>query len=234
MKNLIIIPTYNEVDNIEKIIIEIKKELSQFEYSILIIDDNSIDGTKDVINKILNENNNVYLIEREGKLGLASAYIQGFKYGIENGFDAMIQMDADFSHNPKYLPEMFEKLNNNDVVIGSRNIKGGSVVGWSFLRNFISKGGSLYSKLILNCPINDLTGGFNGWRKESLLKIDLDKIISKGYSFQIEMKYKAHKNKLNIVEFPIVFEDRKFGESKMSKDIFIEAMLNVIKIRLGK
>lgn len=234
MRNLIIIPTYNEIGNIKNIVSEIRNVLSSYDYSILIIDDNSTDGTKDVVLKLAEQNENIFLINREGKLGLASAYIEGFKFGLENNFDAMIQMDADFSHNPKYLPEMFDKLANYDVVIGSRNIKGGSVVGWSFLRNFISKGGSLYSKIILGCTINDLTGGFNGWKKDALKKINLDSIISKGYSFQIEMKYKAFKNKLNIIEFPIIFEDRKFGESKMSKDIFFEALLNVLKIRFGK
>ena len=136
--------------------------------------------------------------------------------------------------NLKYLPTMFEKLKNNDVVIASRNIKGGKTVGWGLLRNLISKGGSLYSKLVLNCPINDLTGGFNGWRKEIIEKINLDKIISKGYSFQIEMKYRAYKNNAKVEEFPIIFIDRRFGKSKMSKSIFFEAMINILKMRFMK
>ena len=234
MNPLIIIPTYNEVDNIYSIVSQINDVLDGVEYSLLIVDDNSNDGTKDEIAKLQEKYSNIMILNRVGKLGLASAYIQGFKLGIEKGFDAFIQMDADFSHNPKYLIDMLKELENHDVVIGSRNIKGGSVLGWSFLRNFISKGGSLYSKLILGCPINDLTGGFNAWKKEILEKINLDMIISKGYSFQIEMKYKAYKKEAKIKEFPIIFEDRKMGNSKMSKSIFFEALLNIIKIRFCK
>ena len=234
MNTLIIIPTYNEVENIFSIVSKIDEVLKDYSYSVLIVDDNSSDGTKDEIIKLQEKFSNVLTINRTGKLGLASAYIDGFKIGIEKGFDSFIQMDADFSHNPEYLKTMFEKLETCDVVIGSRNIRGGSVVGWGFLRNFISKGGSLYSKIILGCPINDLTGGFNAWRKDILEKINLNSIISKGYSFQIEMKYKAFKNKAKIEEFPIIFEDRKLGKSKMSKAIFFEALLNIIKIRFTK
>ncbi len=226
MNKIIIIPTFNEEENIEKIILEIKK----LDCALLVVDDNSKDNTQAIIEKYA-DNQNIFLLKREGKLGLASAYIDGFKFAIEKGFDCFIQMDADFSHNPKYLPTMFEKLKENDVVIASRNIKGGGVLGWSFLRNFISKGGSMYSRLVLNCPIKDLTGGFNAWKKDVLDCIGLENIISKGYSFQIEMKYRAFKKDFKIVEFPIVFEDRKFGKSKMSKSIFFEAMLNILKLR---
>jgi len=233
MNPLIIIPTLNEAENISLIIREINSVLLNQTFSILIVDDASNDGTQEVINELQKEFNNLFILKREAKLGLASAYIDGFKFGIEKGFDAFIQMDADFSHNPKYLLQMFDKLKNNDVVIASRNIKGGKTLGWSLIRTLISKGGSIYSRLILNCPIKDLTGGFNGWKRDVLEKINLDKIISRGYSFQIEMKYKAYKNKAKIIEFPIIFEDRKFGKSKMSKTIFFEALLNVIKIKLN-
>lgn len=233
MNTLIIIPTYNEVKNIATLIKEINSALSNQTFSILIVDDASNDGTLEAINELQQEFKNLFLLKRSAKMGLASAYIDGFKFGFEKGFSEFIQMDADFSHNPKYLTLMFENLKENDVVIASRNIKGGSTVGWSLLRTLISKGGSLYSRVVLGCNIKDLTGGFNGWKREILEKINLDKIISKGYSFQIEMKYKAHKNKAKIVEFPIVFVDRKFGQSKMSKAIFFEALLNVIKIRLN-
>ncbi|MBQ8848509.1 MAG: polyprenol monophosphomannose synthase [Candidatus Gastranaerophilales bacterium] len=228
MNTLVIIPTYNEAENIDKIIPEIFKYAN---VSILVVDDNSSDGTSEIVQNLQSQFNNLFLLNRKAKLGLASAYIDGFKYGIEKGFDSFVQMDADFSHNPIYLKDMINNLENNDVVIASRNIKGGNVVGWGFLRNFISKGGSLYSRIILNCPIMDLTGGFNGWKKDILEKINLDSIISKGYSFQIEMKYKAFKNKAKIKEFPIIFEDRKYGNSKMSKAIFLEALINIIKIR---
>lgn len=234
MKILIIIPTYNEKENINDIVQEIKKYLSFYNYSILIIDDNSTDGTKEVLTKLTKDDTNIYLIERKAKLGLATAYVEGFKYGLKNGYDVMIQMDADFSHHPCFLQNMIEKMNLYDVVIGSRYVKSGSILGWGFIRKIISFGGSLFAKIVLNCPINDFTGGFNAWRKEVFEKINLDEIISKGYSFQVEIKYKAYKNNLKIKEIPIVFEDRKFGKSKMNKNIFFEAILNVIKLRIQK
>ena len=235
MKNLIIIPTYNEKGHAYKIIKKIEEVLkNRTDYSILIVDDNSTDGTKEEIARAKKDFRNILLLEREGKLGLASAYIEGIKKGLKEGFENFIEMDADFSHDPKYLPEMLKNLEEFDLSIGSRNIKGGSVKNWGFLRNLISKGGSLYSQIILNCPIKDLTGGFNGWNKKIIEKMDLNSIISKGYSFQIEMKYKAFKNGAKYKEFPIIFEDRKIGNSKMSKKIFLEALLNVIKIRLKK
>ena len=232
MKILIIIPTYNEKDNIDKIINEIFLQ-SIDNLEILIVDDNSADGTKEILDKLKSQNK-INLIERSSKQGLASAYIEGFKYAIEHNFDFIIQMDADFSHNPKYLNEIISNLKTYDVVIASRNIEGGNTKGWSLFRNLISKCGSNYARLILNCPINDLTGGFNGWRREILNKINLDKIISKGYLFQVEMKYKAYKSKAKIIEIPIIFEQRKHGKSKMSLSIFFEALFNVIKIRFDK
>lgn len=232
MKILIIIPTYNEKDNIDKIINEIFLQ-SIDNLEILIVDDNSVDGTKEILNKLKSQNK-INLIERSSKQGLASAYIEGFKYAIEHNFDFIIQMDADFSHNPKYLNEIISNLKTYDVVIASRNIKGGNTKGWSLFRNLISKWGSNYARLILNCPIKDLTGGFNGWKRETLKKINLDKIISKGYLFQVEMKYKAYKSKAKIIEIPIIFEQRKHGKSKMSLAIFFEAFFNVIKIKFDK
>lgn len=232
MKILIIIPTYNEKDNIDKIINEIFLQ-SIDNLEILIVDDNSADGTKEILDKLKSQNK-INLIERSSKQGLASAYIEGFKYAIEHNFDFIIQMDADFSHNPKYLNEIISNLKTYDVVIASRNIKGGNTKGWSLFRNLISKWGSNYARLILNCPIKDLTGGFNGWKRETLKKINLDKIISKGYLFQVEMKYKAYKSKAKIIEIPIIFEQRKHGKSKMSLAIFFEAFFNVIKIKFDK
>ena len=155
-----------------------------------------------------------------------------FRSGIENGFDLFCEMDADFSHNPKYLPEMIEKIKNNDVVIGSRNIKGGAVQGWSLLRNFISKGGSLYSRVVLGFPpVYDLTGGYNMWTLNALNKIEIDSIVSEGYCFQIEMKYKGWKKGCSIVEIPILFENRRKGKSKMSSRIFLEAFVKIWGIR---
>lgn len=228
MNKIIIIPTYNEEENIEKIIFEIQK----LNCPLLVVDDNSVDKTREIVEKYVDDKN-IFILKRAGKMGLASAYIDGFRFAIQKGFDCFIEMDADFSHNPKYLSTMFKELEENDVVIGSRNVKSGGVLGWSFLRNFISKGGSIYSQLVLNCPIKDLTGGFNGWKKEVLDSIGLENIISKGYCFQIEMKYRAFKKGFKIKEFPIIFEDRKFGKSKMNKAIFFEALLNVLKIRFN-
>ena len=230
MKILIIIPTYNEAENIEDLISQIFDTVK--DVSVLIIDDNSPDGTYQIVENIAKTNEKVFVNKREGKLGLASAYIMGMKWGIENGFDIFCEMDADFSHNPKYLPEMIEKIKNNDVVIGSRNMKGGAVQGWSLLRNFISKGGSLYSRVVLGFPpIYDLTGGYNMWTLNALNKIEIDSIVSEGYCFQIEMKYKAWKKGCSIVEIPILFENRRKGKSKMSSRIFFEAFVKIWGIR---
>ena len=231
MNTLIIIPTYNEAENILKLIEKINDVVFNLNCSILIVDDSSSDGTFELIYDYQKKYKNIYLIKRKAKMGLASAYIAGFRFGLNNGFDYFIQMDADFSHNPDYLSELIDKLKTYDYVIGSRNIPKGRVIGWTFLRKFISKGGSIYSKLILNCSINDLTGGFNGWRKDVLLKIGLNNIISKGYCFQLEMKYRAFRLGFNYIEIPIVFENRKYGISKMSFKIFIEALLNTVKLR---
>jgi dolichol-phosphate mannosyltransferase len=199
---------------------------------ILVIDDNSPDKTAVKVKELmLNNKERLFLLERPEKSGLASAYINGFKWGINKGYSYFLEMDADFSHDPGYIQPMLEKIEDYDVVIGSRNIKGGGVEGWSPVRNFISKGGSLYSRIILGCPIKDLTGGFNLWRKDTLDKIDLDSIISTGYSFQIEMKYKAYKAGCCYVELPIIFKDRTRGKSKMSKGIFFGALANVWRLR---
>lgn len=229
-KPCVLIPTYNEAENIKKIIEEIFEVCSDI--NLLVIDDNSPDNTAEIVHSMCNKK--VYILKRTKKDGLAEAYINGFKYAKELGFNVFIEMDADFSHKPDYLPIMLENLKKYDFVIGSRNIKGGGTEGWGVLRKCISKFGSLYSRFILSCPIKDLTGGFNGWNLNVIDEIDFDKIISKGYSFQIELKYKAYKKGFSYFEFPIIFPDRKFGVSKMSKEIFIEALCNVFKIRFNK
>ncbi len=233
MKSLIITPTYNEKENIADIIEAIFENTKGDEVNILIVDDGSPDGTSNIVKDLIEKKykDKLFILERAGKQGLASAYITGFKWGLEKNYDVLCEMDADFSHNPKYIKPMFKFFKEYDVVIGSRNIKGGSVKGWGFLRNFISKGGSLYSRIVLGCPIKDLTGGFNFWKREVLLKILEKPIISSGYSFQIELKYKSYKDKFKIKEFPILFEDRTKGKSKMSKKIFFEALFNIWKIR---
>ncbi|MCL2267173.1 MAG: glycosyltransferase family 2 protein [Treponema sp.] len=228
---LVIIPTYNEIDNIEKIIKTVFEYTPQ-DAAILVVDDNSPDGTAQAVLKLSGAySDRLHLLNRPEKQGLAAAYLAGFSWGLSGRYDVFLELDADFSHNPKYIPEMLEQIKTHDAVIGSRNIKNGGVEGWTFLRNMISKGGSIYSRTVLGCPIRDLTGGFNMWRKTALEKIDLASIISKGYSFQIEMKYKAYRAGCLIKEIPIIFTDRKQGKSKMSKKIFFEALLNIWKIR---
>jgi dolichol-phosphate mannosyltransferase len=170
-------------------------------------------------------------LNRPEKQGLAQAYLAAFAWGLSRSYDAFLEMDADFSHNPRYIPQMLNALETHEVVIGSRNIKGGGTEGWPAWRNFVSKGGSLYARLVLGCPVYDLTGGFTMWRKSALQKIGLERIVSRGYAFQIEMKYRAWRAGCSIKEIPILFADRKFGDSKMSKKIFLEAFLAVWKIR---
>ena len=182
MKLLVIIPTYNEIENISKIIPEVLAVIPQ-DAGILVVDDGSPDGTAQAVKEMQKEYpSRLNLLERTQKNGLADAYITGFRWGFEHGYDVLCEMDADFSHKPEYLPTMWQEIQTNDVVIGSRNIKGGAVEGWSALRNFISKGGSLYSRIVLGCPVKDLTGGFNMWRKDALEKIKLESIITDGYS----------------------------------------------------
>ncbi len=237
MRLLVVIPTYNEIENIRDIIPAVLAVIPQ-DAAVLVADDASPDGTGAAVRELMNEfSGRLYLKEGQGKQGLANAYISSFKWGMDPAnvdgkeFNAFLEMDADFSHKPEYIPHMLEALASYDVVIGSRNIRGGAVEGWSALRNCISKGGSLYSHLVLACPVKDLTGGFNLWRKTALERIGLDSIISRGYAFQIEMKYRAYRAGCSIKEIPIVFPDRKRGQSKMSGGIFTEALKAVWKIR---
>ena len=221
--------------NIEILVQKIFEKVNKFNVQLLIIDDNSPDDTAKIVKRLIKEQypNNLHIIERKEKFGLASAYIQGFKWGMSNNFDYFIEMDADLSHNPKYLTKMFEYSLQYDCVIGSRYVKNGGIKGWGYLRKFISKGGSLYARIILGVPIKDLTGGFNLWNRKVLTNINIDSIFSHGYSFQIELKYRAYKHNFKIKEFPIIFEDRRKGKSKLSKKIFIEAIFKVIKFKLA-
>ncbi|MCL2832372.1 MAG: glycosyltransferase family 2 protein [Treponema sp.] len=234
MNLLVTVPTYNEAENIELFLKKLLEYIPPGAH-ILVIDDNSPDGTAAIVEKMMvNQNDRLHILRRPGKQGLAQAYLAAFEWGMERDYGIFLEMDADFSHNPEYIPQMLVQIAAYDVVIGSRNIKGGAVEGWSFMRNLISKGGSLYSRIILGCPVKDLTGGFNMWRRDALEKINLPSIISKGYSFQIEMKYKSYLAGCRIKEIPIIFPDRKLGKSKMSKKILLEALLNIWKIRKGK
>lgn len=232
MKTLIIIPTYNEVENLPPLLKEI------FEHSpetdVLIVDDNSPDGTGELADEIHNENPKVYVIHRSGKLGLGTAYIAGFKYAIEHDYDAAFEMDADFSHDPKYLPDFLKTIEQADLVIGSRYIRGGSTPNWSLLRRFISGGGNIYARFMLGMPVRDATAGFRCYRTHVLRSIDLDTVQSQGYAFQIEMAYRVTQHGFRIVEIPISFLDRRVGQSKMSRKIFIEGFIWVLRARFSR
>ena len=231
MKSLITVPTYNEAPNIEAFIRTVFEHIPQ-DVEVLVIDDKSPDRTADLVEAMIPQySGRLHILNRPGKQGLAQAYLAAFDWGLYRNYDVFLEMDADFSHDPRYIGQMLEQIQTHDVVIGSRNIKGGMVEGWPAWRNAISKGGSLYSRIILDCPIRDLTGGYNMWRKSALEKIGLKNIISAGYSFQIEMKYRAFCSGCSMKEIPIIFADRKLGKSKMSKKIFLEALLNIWKIK---
>lgn len=225
MKSLIIIPTYNEKENISEIIPAIRRLLPEID--ILVVDDSSPDGTGQIVTGMAAADKHLHLLSRKGKEGLGKAYLAGFAWGLQNGFETLTEMDADFSHRPVDLLPILEKIKTADFVVGSRYVNGGATVNWGFWRKVISRGGGLYSRLILGFPLNDWTGGFNTWRAETLKKIKLESVESNGYSFQIELKYKALKAGCQGVESPITFEDRRVGQSKMSSKIVLEALYRV-------
>lgn len=232
-KSLVVIPTYNEKENISKLVKEILG-LGQG-FHILIIDDNSPDGTGQVIDGLADEFKEVRVCHRKKKMGLGSAYLTGFGLALESGFDYIIEMDADFSHDPKSLSKFLEMFNKGyDVVIGSRYIKGGGVSNWSGDRKALSKYANIYARIVTRLPVRDTTGGFNGYRRSVLETIDLESVRSNGYAFQIEMKYRAWKKGFKLVEFPIIFSERKHGKSKMGKQIIWEAFWIVWRLHLEK
>lgn len=232
MEKLVIIPTYNECENIEAILCAIYN-LKQ-DFHVLVIDDGSPDGTAELVKELQSKyNNTVFIEERKGKLGLGTAYIHGFKWGLAKGYRFIFEMDADFSHNPADLPRLYEacKSGGADVAIGSRYVKGGGVVNWPKNRIFLSKGGSLYTRIILWTPVSDQTAGFVCYKREVLETINLEEIHFVGYAFQIEMKFAAWKLGFKLKEVPINFQDRKYGESKMNRGIVKEGILGVLKLR---
>lgn len=234
-KNLIIVPTYNEIENIRLIVEAILKEDSSFE--ILVVDDGSPDGTAAEVKKLQSENDGrVHLLERSGKLGLGTAYIAGFKFGIKNNYDFIFEMDADFSHPVSALRPMLELCKNDDVgvVVGSRYVKGGDISNWSTDRLILSYGASIYVRLITGMRTKDPTAGFVCYKKKVLSTMDLDAIKFIGYAFQIEMKYYATQLGFIIKEYPITFIDRELGTSKMDTSIFKEAVIGVLKMRFRK
>ena len=232
MKTLIISPTYNERKNIKQLVDMVIGENP--ELHLLIVDDNSPDGTGEKVKKLQAEYKNLFLETRPKKSGLGTAYIFGFKWALEKKYDNIIQMDADLSHNPKDLPRMVNNLQKYDLVIGSRYINGISVVNWPLRRLILSYGANAYSRVITGMPIMDGTGGFKAWKSSVLSSIDLDSVKSQGYSFQIEMNFRAWVKKFNIKEIPIIFSDRTIGQSKMSKTIVYEAIFMVWRLRIWK
>jgi dolichol-phosphate mannosyltransferase len=229
---IVVIPTYNEALNIERLLTLILSQAARLD--VLVVDDNSPDGTGDMVQAMAARDGRIHLLRRAGKLGLGTAYIAGFQYALSLGYQYIIQMDADFSHSPSYLPQMLRYVERGyDVAIGSRNVPGGSTENWPFYRTFISKGGSFYVRMVLGMSVRDCTGGFKCFRAAALQKIDLSRITANGYAFQVEMNYRAHQAGLRMKEFPIHFVDRVFGQSKMSTKIIREAALKVIKLRFG-
>lgn len=229
MRKLVIIPTYNEIENMKMLLPVLMKLKQQFD--VLVVDDSSPDGTAKFVEEFAKTQSRVHVLVRAAKQGLGKAYLAGFDWGLKNGYDVLTEMDADFSHAPHHLDEILALIDSHDVVIGSRYVQGGGTVNWGLMRKIISRGGSLYSRIILGYPLRDWTGGFNCWRKEVLEKINLSGIRSNGYSFQIELKYKALKNGYKIYEAPIIFEDRRVGQSKMSLKIVLEAFYKVWLIK---
>jgi dolichol-phosphate mannosyltransferase len=228
---VVIFPTYNEKENIEKIA---EAALQQNEIiEILIVDDNSPDGTGDIADRMAAAEGRIHVLHRAAKSGLGTAYIHGFKWAIEKKYDYIFEMDADFSHNPDYLPDFLEAIKDNDLVLGSRYISGVNVVNWPMSRLLLSYFANVYSRLVTGLPVRDATGGFKCFRREALEAIDLDAIKSNGYTFQIEMSMRVWIRKFRIKEIPIVFTDRRYGDSKMSKRIVREAIWMVWWLRLA-
>lgn len=230
-KALVITPTYNEAVNIPQLVPKVLRQSTDIE--ILIVDDNSPDGTAEIVKKLQSAfGGRVHLIERPRKMGLGTAYVAGFKYALERKYDYIFEMDADFSHNPKELLNFLLKIQEYDLVIGSRYIKGVSVVYWPFRRLLLSYFANLYTRIVTGLPVKDATSGFKCYRRAVLESIDLTEIRSNGYAFQIEMNFKAWKKGFRLFEIPIIFVDRDKGESKMSKDIVYEAAFMVWKLKL--
>ena len=233
-KNLVIIPTYNEKENIENIIRAVQAQPVPFH--VLVVDDGSPDGTADIVKRLQGEcPDRLFIVERSGKLGLGTAYIAGFKWGLEHGYEYIFEMDADFSHNPADLPRLYDACARQgaDVAIGSRYVSGVNVVNWPMGRVLMSYFASKYVRFVTGMKVADTTAGFVCYRREVLETIELDKIRFKGYAFQIEMKFTAHKCGFKLQEVPIIFINRELGTSKMSGGIFGEAFFGVIRLKVG-
>jgi dolichol-phosphate mannosyltransferase len=232
MRPLIVVPTFNEVDNLQSLVHAVRASLPAA--NILVVDDASPDGTAAVARRLTATDTRVFLLERPRKAGLGSAYVAGLTWGLERDYDCFFEMDADFSHDPRYLPAFVAELERGaDVVVGSRNVPGGGVVGWGPLRHLLSRGGSLYSRLLLRAPVRDMTTGFKAYTRDALRQIDIGAIGSNGYAFQVETTHRALAAGLRVVELPIVFVDRRAGASKMSARDVWEGIWSVWRMRRG-
>jgi dolichol-phosphate mannosyltransferase len=220
---LVIIPTYNESENIARIISRTREAVP--DAHILIADDNSPDGTGKLADEIASDDDHVHVMHRLGKEGLGAAYLAGFEWGINEGYEVLVEMDADGSHQPEQLPELLAALTDADLVLGSRWVKGGKVVNWPKSREALSRGGNLWTRIMLGIPLRDATGGFRAFRRKTLLGLGLDNVASAGYCFQVDLAWRALKAGFRVVEVPITFIEREYGDSKMSKRIVIEALL---------
>ncbi|MCX4432379.1 MULTISPECIES: polyprenol monophosphomannose synthase [Streptomyces] len=229
---LVIIPTYNEAENIKKIVGRVRASVP--DAHVLVADDNSPDGTGKLADELAAEDDHVEVLHRKGKEGLGAAYLAGFAWGLEHGYGVLVEMDADGSHQPEELPRLLTALKGADLVLGSRWVPGGRVVNWPKSREFISRGGSMYSRLMLDVPIRDVTGGFRAFRRETLEGLGLGQVASQGYCFQVDLARRAVKSGFHVVEVPITFVERELGDSKMSRDILVEALWRVTTWGVGE
>jgi dolichol-phosphate mannosyltransferase len=229
-RSLVVIPTYNELESIDILLREVRR---QADVDILVVDDSSPDGTADAVARLEADDPAIHLLVRPRRLGLASAYIAGFRHAIRHGYDLLFEMDADLSHSPRYLPLFLEKIREADLVVGSRYVPGGDVTDWNWLRHLISRCGNLYARTVLGSDLHDLTSGFKCFRMAALQRVDLSSICSEGYFFQIEMSHLFVRNGFRVVELPIVFEERRAGRSKMSWRIVFEAVTRVWALRFS-
>ncbi len=232
MRALVILPTYNEIENLPRIVPQILEVDPDLE--VLVVDDDSPDGTGKEADRMAEVNPRLSVIHRASKMGLGSAYITGFKYGIEKGFDYLFEMDADFSHDAKYLKDFLREIKEADLVVGSRYLQGVNVINWPMSRLLLSYFANVYTRIITGLPLRDATGGFKCYRREALEAIELDSVRSDGYSFQIEMSFKLWRKGFRLKEIPIIFYDRQRGESKMSKKIVREAVWMVWRLGLER
>jgi dolichol-phosphate mannosyltransferase len=227
---IVVLPTYNEAGNLRAVVAAIHEAVPSLD--VLVVDDRSPDGTGELADQLAAADARVTVLHREGKRGLGPAYVAGFREALARGYDLVVQMDADCSHDPRYLPAMLALARDADVVIGSRNVEGGGTVNWGVGRQLLSQGGSLYARTVLGMPVRDMTAGFKCWRRAALEAVGLESVGTTGYAFQVEMSHRAYRRGLRLVETPIVFVDRRVGQSKMSRGIVLEALVRVWAMRL--